>query len=37
MAPLAIQEMVFALWLINRGLNPSTLTADPVPSAVKIA
>ena len=27
-APLAVQEMVLAVWLIVKGFNPSTLTSD---------
>jgi hypothetical protein len=27
MAPLAIQEMVFALWMIIKGFNPSAVAS----------
>ena len=27
MAPLAIQEMVFAVWMIVKGFNPSAIAA----------
>jgi len=30
LAPLGLQEMVMALWLIIKGFNPSTLTAEAV-------
>jgi len=28
--PIAVNEMVFALWLIFKGFNPTAFTADPV-------
>jgi hypothetical protein len=28
MAPLAIQEMVFALWMIIKGFNPSAVISE---------
>lgn len=30
MAPLAIQEMVFALWMIIKGFNPTTIETDKI-------
>jgi hypothetical protein len=30
LAPLGLQEMIMALWLIIKGFNPSTLTAEAV-------
>jgi hypothetical protein len=27
MAPLAIQEMIFAVWMIAKGFNPSAIAA----------
>ena len=30
--PLAVQEMVLAIWMIARGFNPSQLNVDPEPS-----
>lgn len=27
--PLAVQEMVFAIWLIVKGFNPTTIDAPP--------
>ena len=29
MAPLAVQEMVFALWMIVKGFNPSAIVSEP--------
>jgi len=29
MAPLAVQEMVFALWMIIKGFNPSAIVSEP--------
>lgn len=37
MIPLAIQEMVFALWLIIKGFNPSTLTSESAKPVIKVA
>ena len=33
MAPLAVQEMVFALWLIVKGFNPSAIASLSVKTA----
>jgi hypothetical protein len=31
-APLAVQEMVFALWLLAKGFNPTAIGSGPAPS-----